>query len=84
MNPDLWTDYGRTSPRMASARVKGDGTFVTGALIEGDYYMVAIPDDQAVEWQDPATLAKLAKIAKQLTVRDGETSHENLKLERLK
>ena len=79
-----WTDYGVVSPRMVGVRTQPDGTFRTRPMAEGDYFMIAIPDDQAAEWQDPATLAKLSKTAKRVTVRDGESSNENLKAERIK
>jgi hypothetical protein len=37
----------------------------------GDYYLIAIPDEQSIDWQDPATLAKLAPMAERIQVRDG-------------
>lgn len=84
VDPELWIDYGRVSPRMDAARVNHLGKFSTKPLVDGAYYMIALADETVADWQDPATLAKLAKIAKQVTVRDGETSHENLKLERIR
>ena len=71
VDQDLWTEYGRTSPRMDAARVNHEGKFSTRPLLEGRYYMIAVADETAVDWQDPATLARLAKQAKQVTVRDG-------------
>ncbi len=84
VDQDLWTEYGRVSPRMDAARVNHEGKFSTKTLVDGSYYMIAVADETAFDWQDPATLAKLAKQSRQVTVRDGETSHENLKLEKIK
>lgn len=84
VDQELWTDYGLTSPRMRAVRTKADGTFSAPSLIDGEYFMIAIPEDQAADWQDPATLAKLARTAKRVLVREGESSNENLKTERIK
>ena len=75
-----WTDFGVTSPRILGLRAGTDGSFRTRPLFEGEYFMVAIPDELAANWQDPETLAKLVKVAKRVTVRDGESSNENLKV----
>lgn len=84
VDPELWTEYGLISPRMSALRTKNDGTFRSSSLLDGDYFMIAIPDDQANDWQDPVMLAKLARTAKRVVVREGETSNENLKAERIK
>ncbi len=83
VNEDEWTDYGVVSPRMVSVRSGQDGTFRSRPMVQGEYFMIAIPDDQATEWQDPATLMTLSKTAKRVNVRDGESSNENLKVERI-
>jgi hypothetical protein len=81
-NREDWVDYGVTAYRFAAARTNADGTFKTGTLPPGDYLMIAIPDDLATDWQDPARLAKLAVKAKPVLVREGEVSSENLRTDR--
>jgi len=84
VSPELWTDYGVSSPRIATTRVNADGTFRTGPLADGEYHMIAVADEQASDWLEPATLSKLKALARQVVVREGESSNETLKLERIK
>ena len=60
---ETWVDFGRSNPRVASARVTEDGAFSLPAPSDGEYHIVAIPDSESVDWQNPATLARLANIA---------------------
>ncbi len=80
VSADDWTDFGVTSPRIIGLRAGQDGSFRTPPMFEGEYFMVAISDELAANWQDPETLARLVKVAKRVTVRDGESSNENLKV----
>jgi protocatechuate 3,4-dioxygenase beta subunit len=62
-----WVDYGRQSHRVNSAAVTA-GRFELPQPPAGDYLLIAIPDDQAAGWQNPAFLARLAGIADRITV----------------
>ena len=44
----------------------------------GDYFIVAIPEEQADDWRNPATLDALARAATAVTILDGE--HKTLDL----
>jgi hypothetical protein len=68
-----WVDYGRGNPRVQQAMAEANGSFSLHAPPAGMYALVAIPDDQAAEWQNPAVLARLLPLADQVEVRDGQS-----------
>lgn len=78
-----WVDYGRSSRRVTSLRVTENGSFTMPAPPDGEYFLVAIPDAEADDWQNPVTLAKLAGMAERLTVRGQALPPLNLRLRRL-
>jgi hypothetical protein len=49
-----------------------NGSFTLPAPPAGTYALVAIPDDQAGDWQNPAVLARLLPLADHIEVRDGQ------------
>jgi hypothetical protein len=69
----------RLAPRrFKSARANARGQFGISSLPPGDYFIVAIPEEQAGDWSNPATLDALARAAISLTILDGE--HKTLDL----
>ena len=84
VDKEQWTDHGANPLKLYGARTSAEGTFATRSMPAGDYYMIAIPDEQASGWQDPQVLEKLARTAKLVSVRNGESSSETLKTERIK
>jgi hypothetical protein len=71
-NVDAWHNYGSTPRRLKSGATDANGQFGIGSLPPGDYYVVAIPDDESDEWRDPKTLDVLARIATTVTILEGE------------
>ena len=67
-----WINAGASPRRLRSARVDARGAFGIRSVPPGDYYVVAISDEHAGGWRDPAMLEALARIATQVTVTDGE------------
>lgn len=74
----LWTNFGLSPTRLRSARSSPTGSFSMSAPPSGDYLIVAIPEEDAADWRDPAMLAKLAPRAARLVIRDGESPTVNL------
>jgi protocatechuate 3,4-dioxygenase beta subunit len=70
-DPAAWRDYGRTSLR-ARAVGTDSGRFTIAAPPAGEYYIVAIPDSQADDWQDPVFLARLAPSADRIRIDEGQ------------
>jgi hypothetical protein len=77
-----WTDYGRTSRRVRSAPAPG-GRFTVPAPPEGEYFLVAIPDEEAVDWQNPTFLGKVAGLADRIGVVEAQSLTHALRTKRV-
>jgi len=71
-NADAWRNYGATPRRLKSGATNAKGEFGISSLPPGDYYAVAIPEDQSDDWRDPKTLYTLARLATAVTILEGE------------
>ena len=72
MDPQAWTNYGLGSRRVRSVRASRSGDYTVHSIPAGDYYVVAIPDERAADWQDPAFLSSLTSVATRVTIGDGD------------
>ncbi len=68
-----WSDYGGLPRRLRAVRVGLDGHYSTVGLPPGDYLVVAVADEASANWQDPAVLRALARVATSVTLADGES-----------
>ena len=69
------------SRRVASVRPSTDGAFATtGSLPPGEYYLAALTDVDDGAWNDPAFLAQLVPTAVKVTLRDGQTTTQALRI----
>lgn len=84
VNRDAWMNYGKTSRRVASVRATATGAFSMAAPPTDDYFIVAIGEQDAGDWQNPATLEKLAAVAERVQVRDGENLQRELTIKRVR
>ena len=76
-DPERWQ---QPNPRrMRSVRVSKTGTYKTTALPSGDYYVIAVPDETATDWQDAKVLATLAAGASRVTIEDGDKKTQDLR-----
>jgi hypothetical protein len=75
---DLWRNYGPSPRRLKSCATNGSGEFGISSLPPGDYYAVAISEDDTDNWRDPRTLDALARIATTVTIVEGE--HRSVEL----
>ena len=83
VDQEAWVDFGRSSRRLTSTRVAVDGTFSFPTPPDGEYYAIAVPDEETEDWQNPATLAKLAAIADRFRVQGEGPSALPLRLRRI-
>ena len=77
-----WKDYGRTSRRVRSTTPL-NGTFTLTAVPDGEYYLVAIPDEQSASWQNPAFLSAVVPLADRVSVRGGQSMTHALRTRRV-
>jgi hypothetical protein len=75
-----WTGDGFAPRRFKTARPDARGEFAISSLPPGDYFVVAVPEDQADNWRDPSTLELLARVASIITILDGEHKTINLQV----
>ena len=78
VNRDMWANYGFTQSRARSSPTSSSGTYRFQSLPAGDYYLAAVPADQATIAQEPAMLAKLAPLATRLTLAWGDVKVQDL------
>jgi uncharacterized protein (DUF2141 family) len=73
-----WTNYGVNPRRMRMSRAGKSGQFTFAALPAGDYFVAAINDEVAGEWQDPQFLDLLSRTATRVTVGEGQKLTQDL------
>ena len=72
VDPAAWSSSGALSRRMRTARARKDGAYSIQGLPAGEYFVVAVQEDKVGEWQDPALLRALARVAQRVQLGDGE------------
>jgi hypothetical protein len=77
-DPQAWTNLSMSPRRMRSARTTRSGEYKLISLPPGDYYVVALPDEQAADWQDPKFMEMLARVATVVTIGEGEHRTQEL------
>jgi Carboxypeptidase regulatory-like domain len=71
-DPRQWTGYGSSPRRMRSVRTTKTGEFSVTSLPAGDYYVMALPDENTADWQDTAVLEGLSRLAARVTLNEGD------------
>lgn len=79
-----WSGPAANPRRFRLARTDANGEFGLSSLPPGDYYVVAVPDEQAADWRDPAALDSFARVATELTVFEGEHKAITLQLKQVR
>jgi hypothetical protein len=77
----MWTVAPR---RMRTARAADDGSYAIRSLPPGEYYVAAVQEDLVGEWQDPALLRALTRVAQTIRLVDGEQKTVNLRAASIK
>lgn len=77
-----WVGYGSSTRRLRNVRADKTGAFTIGNLPAGDYYLAAVTEKIAVDWQNPEFLASLASDATRVRLSDGQKLTQNVKVAR--
>jgi len=72
-----WTPGSR---RVRTMRPATDGAFTTTGLPDGEYFLAALTDLEPGEWNDPALLEQLITSAIKVTLREGQTTRQDLRI----
>jgi hypothetical protein len=68
---DTWASSGLSPRRVRMVRPGKSGGYSLN-LPPGEYYLIAVPDAQANDWQDPAFLELASRAASRVTIKEGE------------
>ena len=78
-DPQTWSSAGLNPRRLRSVRPAKTGQYTFATLSPGDYYVTAIPDEQSADWRDARFLESAARIARRVTIADGERPTQDLR-----
>ncbi len=77
-----WMNYGTRPRRLQSARVRADGLFNIGGLPPGEYFVAAVRDEVAADWQRIEFLEGVAAEAARVRLNDGDKQTVSLRVVR--
>jgi hypothetical protein len=77
-----WVDYGLTSRVVRGTNTSATGSFFLSAVPDGEYFLIAIDDEQSDGWQNPAVLAIASTQAERVVVR-GQSVNRPLRIQRI-
>jgi hypothetical protein len=77
-DPELWGSSGAAARRVRSVRTQRTGEYSV-TVPPGDYYVVAVPDESAADWQDPDFMGAASRGATRVRVGLGERKIQDLR-----
>jgi hypothetical protein len=83
-NPQAWENTGTVPRRLKSTRANAKGEFGLSSVPPGEYYVIAVPEEQAADWRDPKALEVLARQATQVSIAEGEHKMIDLRLKEVR
>ena len=75
-----WSSSWLNPREFRSARVEPTGAFKISPLPAGDYYVAALPDEISRDWQEPAFLETLSRVASRVRIAEGEKKAQDLRV----
>lgn len=75
---DMWGSSGLMPRRLRSARATPSGEYSFN-LPPGDYYVLAVPEDQSADWQDAVFLEAASRVAVRVRIGEGERKTQDLR-----
>ena len=75
-----WSSSWLNPRQFRSARVEATGAFRISPLPAGDYYVAALPDEISRDWQEPAFLDALSRVASRMHIAEGEKKTQDLRV----
>ena len=74
---DAWGSTGMSPRRMRSTRASKSGEYSFN-LPPGDYFVIAVPEEQSADWQDPDFLEAASRAAARVSIGEGERKVQDL------
>lgn len=75
-----WVGYGSSARRLRNVRADKTGAYSVSNLPAGEYFVAAVPDKMAVDWQNPEFLGSLTTDAVRVRLSDGQKATQNVKV----
>ncbi len=75
-----WSSSWLNPRQFRSARVEPSGAFKISPLPAGDYYVAAVPDEASRDWQEPAFLDALSRVASRVRLDEGDKKTQDLRV----
>jgi hypothetical protein len=79
-----WMDTGANPRRMRKVATNDSGNYNVPAIPSGSYYVAAVSEAVAGDWQDPAFLEQLAASAAHVQIADGEAATQSLRVQEVR
>jgi hypothetical protein len=78
-DPANWAGTGSAPRDLKNARASDTGAYSFSNLPPGDYYIAAVSDALAVDWQNPEFLTALSRAATRIRLSEGEKKTQALR-----
>jgi Carboxypeptidase regulatory-like domain len=79
-----WMETNANPRRMRKVAVDDTGSYTVSPLPAGAYYVAAVSDSVAGDWQDPAFLEQLVTGAAHVQIDDGEKATQSLRIQEIR
>lgn len=77
---DLWTNYGLVPTRIKAYPVAAAATYRFQSLPAGEYFLLALPAEDADLWKEPDALERVAPLAERVLLEWGDTKTQDLRM----
>ena len=77
---DTWQQGYFSSRRVRLIAGTRSGSYVVSDLPAGDYHVAALDESDTEGWEDAGFLERVRRVATRVTIRDGETKTQALKV----
>ena len=67
-----WADFGSNPRRLRMTSAGPDGSYTFLGLPAGEYFVAAVREEDSSNWMSPDALAAFARVARRLSLNDGE------------
>jgi hypothetical protein len=81
---EQWTGYGINPPRIRTAVADTSGAYRFSLLPAGEYFVIAVDEEEMDGWQDPQFLEQAQARAVRVAIGWGETKVQNLQVGRVR
>ena len=78
-DPANWVGTGSAPRNLKSARASDTGAYSFSNVPPGDYYVAAVSDALAADWQNPEFLTALARTAQRIRISEGDKQTQALR-----